>query len=300
MNPANTAMPHRRNWSPWRLCLLCAVAAGCTADRAGGTAAPAGRGLAALESAALYTFTERELDLYLRQGPQQELPLTARVAHFAGKFVGQPYRLHLLGEYPVESHDPDPLYCLSASDCVTFVEHVYAMALARDWDSFHEHLMRLRYRDGQIGIRTRNHFTEADWNVNNAWLFDDVTGAVGGSGARPMTVVIDRAAFFRKLGVEFDREPQTFNTTYIPKSRALRREASLQTGDVIEFVRGSPDAPWIGHLGLCIRDGKRAMLIHSGEPAVSRLPLAEYLNGSKKTIGIKVLRPRNPHMMHDK
>lgn len=272
--------------------LLVWPATGCSGDGSDPPRNGPARGLAALEQAPLYTFNERELDLYLRTGPQRALPPAARVEHYARKLVGQPYRLHLLGEHPVERHDPDPLYCLSASDCVTFVEHVYAMALSHDWDSFHDRLMRLRYRDGRIGLLSRNHFTEADWNVNNAWLFDDVTARLGAGCEQAMTVVVDRAAFFRTFGLDTRHPVQRFETTYLPKDCALSREAGLKTADIIEFVRGTPEAPWVGHLGLCVREGDRAMLIHSGEPAVARLPLADYLRDSKKTIGIKVLRPR--------
>ena len=255
-------------------------------------AAASGRDIAALEAAPLYTFSEAELDRYLRHGPMRDRPLAERVEHFATRLIGQPYRLHLLGEHPVERHDPDPLYCLSASDCVTFVEHVYAMALARDWDSFHDRLMALRYRDARIGILHRNHFTEADWNVNNAWLFGDVTALVAGGDAAPMTLTVDRAAFFRTFKLETDFKSQRFETVYLPVKKTRRRLSDLRTGDVLEFVRGTPEAPYVAHMGLAIRSGDAVDLIHSGKPAVSRLPLTDYFKRSSGTIGIKILRPR--------
>ena len=128
----------------------------------------------------LYKFTEAEVDLYLRYLQASEPDLRRRIVHLARKNIGQPYELYLLGEMPFEPYDPQPLYCLGKSDCVVFTEHTYAMALSDDWPSFMTMLQRIRYRDGQIGVATRNHYTEADWNVSNGWLVHDITSRVGG------------------------------------------------------------------------------------------------------------------------
>lgn len=39
-------------------------------------------------------------------------------------------------------------------------------------------LQRIRYKDGVIGVLTRNHFTEADWVVNNSWLIKNITDSL--------------------------------------------------------------------------------------------------------------------------
>ncbi|MBC7186459.1 MAG: DUF1460 domain-containing protein [Calditrichaeota bacterium] len=111
----------------------------------------------------LYRFSEREVDLYLRYLREVEPDLRLRVQHLARKMVGQPYQIFLLGEFPFEIYDPDPLFSLRKSDCLVFAEHMYAMALAHDWPSFMALLQRIRYKDGRIGMLTRNHYTEADW-----------------------------------------------------------------------------------------------------------------------------------------
>jgi hypothetical protein len=35
--------------------------------------------------------------------------------------------------------------------------------------------------NGQIGVATRNHFTETDWNPSNRWLVRDITAEVAGA-----------------------------------------------------------------------------------------------------------------------
>lgn len=236
---------------------------------------------------------ERGLDAELRSLASRRLTVAERVEHFARESLGQPYKLGLLGEYPVELFDSDPLYDLSASDCVTFVEQTYAKALAQDWTFFFNILMRIRYKDGRIGMLTRNHFTEADWNPNNAWLFEDVTDGVAGGKTRPMRVVVDRATFFAKYEIGQGIPVQVVESTYIPREEIAAADAKLETGDVVEFVRGTREKPYIGHLGLIVgRVGGKANLIHSGTPCVNELPLLDYLKRYPKILGIKVLRCR--------
>ncbi len=250
------------------------------------------RSLDALRDAPLFTFTDHELDAYLKSLSSESLSLPGRVARLARKNIGQPYRLFLLGEFPYELHDADPLYCLSASDCVTFVEHTYAMALAHDWPSFFRTLQRIRYKKGAIGMLTRNHFTEADWNVNNAWLFEDVTEAVANGETRRIIVSVDRARFFAKYGLGQDIPVQRFETSYMTRASLPRCVSNLRTGDVIEIVRGTDDAPYVSHMGLCLRAGAECLLIHSAKPTVREEGLLDYVKRHENVKGVKVLRVR--------
>jgi len=139
--------------------------------------------IAKLVDKPLFTFTEAEVDQYLKFLSATEPDLRKRIMHLARKNIGQPYELYLLGEMPFEPYDPQPIYCLGKSDCLVFSEHTYAMALARDWPSFMRLLQRIRYRDGQLGVATRNHYTEADWNISNRWLVEDITAKLAGDTA---------------------------------------------------------------------------------------------------------------------
>ncbi len=85
--------------------------------------------LAKLENKPLYEFSEAEVGAYLGQLQATEPSLRKRIVKLARKNLGQPYDLYLLGEMPFETYDPQPIYCLTKSDCVVFAEHTYAMAL---------------------------------------------------------------------------------------------------------------------------------------------------------------------------
>ena len=131
---------------------------------------PAVDPIAPLLAKPLYQFNEAETGRYITYLQTAEPDLRKRIVHLARKNIGQPYRLNLLGEFPYQLHDALPMFSLEQSDCVVFSEHTYAMALSHSWEEFFWMLQRIRYKDGVIGVTSRNHYTEVDWNVNNTWL----------------------------------------------------------------------------------------------------------------------------------
>ena len=80
---------------------------------------------------------------------------------------------------------------------MTFVEHILAYSLSDNLRDAVRLLQRIRYDGGHISVLTRNHYTEADWNVHNDWLLEDITQVVGGDAVRQYPLKIDRAKFFR-------------------------------------------------------------------------------------------------------
>lgn len=233
----------------------------------------------------LYEFTPEEIDEYLRFLYDYEPDLRKRVDHLAKKFLGQKYEIYLLGEYPFEIYDPQPLYSINKSDCVVFSEHVYAMALSDNWKKFFAMLQRIRYKDGVIGVLTRNHFTEADWVVNNSWLIKNITDSLPDVKAKKVTTKIDRAKFFSKWDLGQDIPVQELSWSYIPASEVPKALKYLKTGDFVNVVRGyNPDDVYVGHVGIISvgKDGT-VYLIHSTDPEVKIEKLTDYMERSLKT-----------------
>lgn len=253
-----------------------------------------------LLSKPLYEFTEAEVDRYLRYLQAVEPDLRKRIVHLARKNIGQPYELYLLGEMPFEPYDPQPLYCLSKSDCLVYSEHTYAMALSRDWPSFMTLLQRIRYRDGRLGVVTRNHYTEADWNPSNRWLVEDITEKLAGERVLIYEQQIDRARFFRnryQLDVEIPVE--THRDNFLPVEHVDLAKPHLADGDFVNIVRGFlgkeaaanetfGGSAWVGHVGLIVHgpDGEVNM-IHSSKPRVREEPLDAYIARSLKNSDAK-------------
>lgn len=220
-----------------------------------------------------------ELGRFLAWQQLDQPLLRQRVAALARKNIGQPYELFLLGEFPYETYDAQPLFDLTKSDCVVFVEHVYAMAMSASWEEFFWMLQRIRYRDGVIGVATRNHYTEADWNLANNWLVTDITKDLAGERVRPYRQRIDRQAFLKKqFKIEREIPVQQFDDVFVPKETVAEVEASLQDGDFVNVISTKDGGYWASHVGLIVvgADGSRHIL-HSAEPQVREESLQGFI-----------------------
>lgn len=220
-----------------------------------------------------------ELGRFLAWQQLDQPLLRQRVAALARKNIGQPYELYLLGEFPYETYDAQPLFDLTKSDCVVFVEHVYAMALSASWEEFFWVLQRIRYRDGVIGAATRNHYTEADWNLANRWLVADITKELAGERAQAYRQRIDRKAFLKKqFKIEREIPVQQFDDVFVPKEAVVQVEASLQDGDFVNVISTKDGGYWASHVGLIVvgADGSRHLL-HSAEPQVREESLQGFI-----------------------
>ena len=267
----------------------------------------------------LYEFSEQEVDVYLKYLQAFEPDLRRRVVHLARKNIGQPYELYLLGEMPFEPYDPQPIYCLDKSDCVVYSEHTYAMALGHDWPSFMSLLQRIRYRDGKIGVATRNHYTEADWNPSNRWLVRDITLEAGGNSVVRFRQRVDRGGFLQKrYSLKVDIPIEQHEDVYLPIEKIDLAKSHLQEGDFVNIVRGRlargegtelpvQEDAWVGHVGMIVRGtneqgNPQINLIHSANPKVREEPIDEYIArsienlaeleaaGKPRLLGFKFLR----------
>ena len=231
----------------------------------------------------LYQLQPKELDVYLGYIHQDEPDMRKRIMRLARQNLGQPYQIYLLGEFPYETYDADPMFCLSKGDCVVFSEHMYAMSLSSNWKEFYQNLQKIRYKDGVPGMTTRNHYTEADWDKNNSWLVTDVTNDLGATTVTKYTEKIDRASFFKNFGIGQDLKPEVLHDTYIPAAAVPSVLDKLQDGDFVNVVRGKGEGVWVGHTGLIGHgpDGS-VHFINSTEPKAKEVPIMEYVNDNLK------------------
>lgn len=220
-----------------------------------------------------------ELGRFLAWQQLDQPQFRQRVTALARKNIGQPYELYLLGEFPYETFDSQPLFDLTKSDCVVFVEHVYAMAMSASWEEFFWMLQRIRYKDGVIGVATRNHYTEADWNLSNNWLVTDITKDLAGDRVQAYRQRIDRKAFLKKqFKIEREIPVQQFDDVFVPKEAVAQVEAGLQDGDFVNVISTKDGGYWASHVGLIVvgADGSRHLL-HSAEPQVREESLQGFI-----------------------
>lgn len=225
--------------------------------------------VAALEKQ-VYQMTPQEVHRYIGDIHRAEPDLRKRIAAIARRNIGQPYKLHLLGEFPYELHDSLPMFSLENSDCVVFAEHTYAMALSKTWEEFFWMLQRIRYKDGVIGVASRNHYTEVDWNLNNNWLVSDISQMLAGPSAPTYDLTVDRARFLKtRHQTERSIPVQNSREYFVPTERAAELAAQLQDGDLVNVVSTRGGGHWVSHVGLVVTgpNGERNFL-HSSEPMV--------------------------------
>jgi len=221
----------------------------------------------------------------------QRIGLWADLAAVDAVYVGDP-----LGEGPGAKPDDGPLCDFARVDCVTFVEQVYALALSEDFASFPDTLRRIRYQDGQIDYRWRNHYAVSDWLPANAWFIRDVTAEVGAGVTVTMHKTISRARFFGDKGLkQYASIPdEEASTEYIPRDKVAQVLPRLKTGDLVIFVI---EAPGIiaGHVGM-VRNTGVISVQHASltDKKVVISPLADYVKSVKRFAGIKVARPFTP------
>jgi len=218
----------------------------------------------------IYQMSPVEVGRYVAWVHQAEPDLRKRIAAIGRKNIGQPYTLNLLGEFPYEVHDNLPMFSLDHSDCVVFAEHTYAMALSQSWEEFFWMLQRIRYRDGVIGVATRNHYTEMDWNVANRWLVTDISADLAGPAGRAYSMTVDRARFLKtRHNTERNIPVESSRQAYVSKDQVAAIAAQLQEGDFVNVISTRNGEYWASHVGLVVLgpNGERHFL-HSSEPQV--------------------------------
>jgi len=177
----------------------------------------------------------RQIDSLLCASPQKELSIPARMKHFSEMFLKMPYSWTATGEGPDALYEPYPLVNFDSTNCMVYCEHVLAMAISDSWDNFFNNLQHIRYQNGIIGMRTRNHYTLGDWLPENSWLLANVSKQIAGKNIRSSTRTISHRQFFTNKGItdlRYVKKDYTSTIDYIPKEFADTIKENLKDGDL--------------------------------------------------------------------
>lgn len=143
------------------------------------------------------------------------------------RYLGAKYQIDPLGE--ARGPDTDPLIRTDAFDCTTFVETSLASG---DVDA----LTRIRYKNGVVDFKNRNHFIESDWIPNNSAIVKNASAQYGKTAVRH--VVIQRAAWLQRVhNIVSDDAPVAVDVEYIPYEnvQAINNPAPL----IVLFIVGN-------------------------------------------------------------
>lgn len=185
-------------------------------------------------------------------GEASSLPAVAQRIDFISKaLVGSPYRGHtLIGgpRLPERFVVRDDVF-----DCVTFCETVLAAALVHDAAQFQTQLRLIRYKDGAVDWRARNHYF-SEWCANNT----------ANHVCRPLTLpgsetVDKRLTWMRGL------TPRRVTMTVLPRQSLIDNRQLVETGDIIGFLSRRPGLDYF-HTGFVVRtDDGNLVLRHAAK-----------------------------------
>jgi len=186
---------------------------------------------------------------------------------------------------------------LTYLDCMTYVEHVLAMAACQkaSYNDFLQQLIDVMFDAGGRPLMNhhRNHFTSY-WGIVNerkGYLTDI---------ARHHPKALNRGLYLNRVGnnrtyyIE-DRfmiaeEPQLM--WYFPVAAVLDGSAPLQSGDIVAMVTDKEGLD-VTHMGFYIEQNQKRWLRHASLKLnrVTDQDLAEYLRDGKHIKGLMAFRP---------
>ncbi len=198
-----------------------------------------------------YQMTHRQIDSVLRVISKKPWTITQKMNYYSKRFLGMPYNFKCVGDGPYAIMEPYPLVNFKQTNCMSFCEHVLALSISDYWDTFFDNLQNIRYKDGLIGMRTRNHYTMADWLPQNRWLLYDASRKVGGKYTKQVTRTISHRKFFAGKGMKnmADVLPdRTITIDYVPLNKLLIVKSKLKTGDVCALIHAKLNNIFSAHM----------------------------------------------------
>ena len=203
----------------------------------------------------------------------------ARIDVISHALVGSPYV-----SYPLIGGPKKPEEFVlrdDAFDCVTFCETVLAAARSSTLADFAPQLRRIRYREGVVDWRERNHYF-ADWSLQN------IANGVCRALVLPEATIVDKTvSYMRGLPVE------RVALTSIPAASVLANADRLATGDVVGFLSRRPGIDYF-HTGFIVVEKNGALLLRHAARSKGRVldqPFAQFVaeNGAR---AVSLLRPQ--------
>ncbi len=166
-------------------------------------------------------------------------------------------------------------------DCVTYIETVLAQAESTTRDAFADTLQRIRYVDGRIGWKQRNHYM-TEWirnNTRSGWV-------------RPVVGLTGAVHKDRILSAVPGLPPRRMKFTCVPKRELAKGLTALMaTGDLIFFVSTRKRLD-VFHCGILVSTPSGLLLRHASRShgEVVEQSLAEFLKVNRMA-GVIVVRP---------
>ena len=246
-----------------------------------------------------YQMDNKEIDQVIQQISKKNLTITEKMNLFTDYFLGMPYNLTCAGDGPYAILEPWPLVNFKETNCMLFCEHTLALSISDNWDNFFNNLQQIRYKDGLIGMKTRNHYTMADWLPQNSWLLDDVSAKVGGKYTKQVTRTISHQTFFKGKGITdmSDVLPdRTITLDYVPLKALDKVKEQTRAGDILALLFANKDNIFSAHMLMIVEKNGQKFIRESSNSKMSTFETTydEWVEDkkdlTKKYIGLAFMR----------
>ena len=253
-----------------------------------------------------YKMNLEEIDQDIRFVAQTNWNSGRKMQYYSERFLAAPYALQCEGDGAYAKYETWPLLNFKQLNCMTYCEIVLALTLADYYEEMFNILQHIRYRQGIIGMATRNHYTMADWLPANAWCLEDVSRRMGGDDTAQLTRTISHRTFFKKKGIQDlpirlpDRE---VTIDYIPLSKLTRHESESVSGDIVALIQDRPSI-FSAHMLMIIRKENQTFFRHASMSAgkVIDSPFKAYIKQlatKPRYLGMSFMRVRTDIQWHD-
>ena len=247
--------------------------------------------------------TNQEIDTLIHQFSQKPMRITEKMNQLSNYFLGVPYNLKCIGDGPYALFEPWPLVNFKETNCMALCEHVLALAISDNWDNFFNNLQQIRYKDGLIGMKTRNHYTMADWLPQNNWLLHDASSNVGGDFAKTVTRTISHRKFFSGKGITDLSQvlpDRTITLDYIPLTDFENVLDKTRAGDILTLLYANLDNIFSAHMVMITENEKGKIIRESSSSKMTTFdtPIEEWIKQKSKLnpqryLGISIIRVNN-------
>jgi len=249
----------------------------------------------------IYEMSNAEIDQLLTTVSAQNLTITDRIGLYSEKFLGMPYNLNCTGDGPYALYEPWPLVNFKATNCMAFCEHVLALSISDSWDNFFNNLQQIRYKDGIIGMRSRNHYTMVDWLPENNWLIEHVSDKVGGRFIKQATRTISHRQFFESKGItdlRYIKPDRTITLGYVPKEDLQKVGKNIHNGDILVLIFADKTDIFAAHMVIAVVKNGQILICESSSAKKSTIetPFAEWsasVASKAQYVGVSFLRVRD-------
>jgi hypothetical protein len=170
-----------------------------------------------------------------------------------------------------------------AFDCVTFCETVLAAAIAGNLGEFDAALRAIRYHNGVVSWRERNHYF-FEWGQHN----------IENNTCRPVnldgSIKIEKTVYWHKeLG------KRRFSISVIPRAVFFANKRQLAKGDIVGFITQRPNMDYF-HVGFISFDNGGDLLLRHASQSRRRV-LDERMDSFvavNRVRHVTLLRPQEP------